>query len=156
MAAPFTLYFSGSIPRPIPAVEGLGGKGLVELPQIDVVDRQPASFEQPGDGEHGSDPHLVGLAARDGDPPVDPERAEATAGRFARLHQDERGGAVGELGGIPSADGRPVPVGVLQDGAKSREGLDRCRGPVSLVDFHGEVDALRMLRVVPREGSWCR
>ncbi|CFN62295.1 Uncharacterised protein [Bordetella pertussis] len=31
--------------QPVPAIKHLAGKGLVEFPQIDVVDRQAMAFE---------------------------------------------------------------------------------------------------------------
>src|SRR6478672_5291310 len=44
-------------------VEALAGKGLVELPNIDVVDLQAGALQQLRDREHRADAHLVGLAA---------------------------------------------------------------------------------------------
>src|SRR5689334_1288366 len=45
----------------VAAVQALAGKGLVELPEIDVVDLQPGALQQLRDREHRTDAHLVRL-----------------------------------------------------------------------------------------------
>ena len=45
------------------AIEHLAGEGLVQLPQIDVVDLQAVAFEQARHREHRADAHFVRLAA---------------------------------------------------------------------------------------------
>src|SRR5215208_2028554 len=47
----------------VAAVEHLHRERFVQLPQIDVVDRQAVALQQARDREHGTDTHLVGLAA---------------------------------------------------------------------------------------------
>ena len=53
--------------QPVAAVERLHGEGLVELPQVDVVDAQAVTLQQPGYGEGRADAHLVGLTASHGE-----------------------------------------------------------------------------------------
>src|SRR6202012_2229670 len=48
--------------EPVARIKTLAGEGLVELPDVDIVDLQPMALEQLRHGEHRSDTHLVGLA----------------------------------------------------------------------------------------------
>src|SRR3546814_17557834 len=50
--------------------------GLVQLPQVDVVDLEAVPLQQPRHREHRADAHLVGLAAGDRQAAVDAERSE--------------------------------------------------------------------------------
>lgn len=54
------------------AVEGLRREGLIQLPQVDVVDTETVLGEKFRDGEDRSDAHLVGCATSHGDPAVGP------------------------------------------------------------------------------------
>ena len=64
--------------QPVAAIEQLDGKGLVQLPEIDVLDLQPMPAQQLRHGEDRSDPHFVGLAAGDGEAAKESERLQAT------------------------------------------------------------------------------
>ena len=54
----------GINPEFLAAVQRLYGKGLVELPEVDVVDAETVSLKQAGDRPYRPDSHLVGLEAR--------------------------------------------------------------------------------------------
>ena len=58
------------------AIEHLDREGLVQLPQVDVVDLQAEAIEQLRHGEHRADTHLVRLGAGDGHSDVTAERLE--------------------------------------------------------------------------------
>src|SRR3954464_4891523 len=53
-------------PEPVAAVQHLAGEGLVQLPQVDVLDPQTVLLQQLGDGEDRADAHLVGCATGHG------------------------------------------------------------------------------------------
>src|SRR6185369_564840 len=86
------------------AIEHLHGEGLVELPQVDVVDAEAQTLEHLGHREHRTDAHLVGLAARDGEAEEAAQRLEALALGERIAHHDAGAGAVAELAGIARAD----------------------------------------------------
>src|SRR3546814_18265361 len=48
----------------ITAVQQLGGKGLVQFPQADVVHLQIESLEESRNSEHGPDAPFIGLGSR--------------------------------------------------------------------------------------------
>src|SRR5262249_51445889 len=50
-------------PQPVTAIDDLDGEGLVQLPEIDVLDAQAMALEQLRHREHGANPHLIGFAA---------------------------------------------------------------------------------------------
>src|SRR5579883_1583373 len=50
--------------EPVPAIEHLYGKRLVQLPKVDVVDLEAEALEQTRHGENGPNTHFVRLAAR--------------------------------------------------------------------------------------------
>src|SRR5689334_722657 len=64
----------------VAAVDHLHGEGLVQLPEPDILDLEPGALEELGHGEHRSDSHLVGLAARDREAAEDAERLELARG----------------------------------------------------------------------------
>ena len=69
----------------VAAVDHLHGEGLVQLPQVDVVDLQAVALEQPRHREDRADAHLVRLAAGDAEAAEDAERREpALLGELAR------------------------------------------------------------------------
>src|ERR1700761_8079694 len=47
----------------VAAIDHLDREGLIELPEIDVVDLQAVALEQPGHGDHRANTHLVGFHA---------------------------------------------------------------------------------------------
>ena len=61
----------------VAAVEHLHREGLVQLPQVDVVDRQAQALEHLRHREHRADAHLVGLAAGDREAEEAAERLQA-------------------------------------------------------------------------------
>src|SRR5690606_33036681 len=69
----------GIDPEGVAAVEALAREGLVELPQVDVVDLLALALEQAGNREDGTDTHLVGLAAGDRPALEGAHRLQATA-----------------------------------------------------------------------------
>src|ERR1700716_4057778 len=60
----------------ISAVEDLAGEGLVQFPQIDVADLVAGTLQEARYRINGTDAHLVGLAAGDGEAAEYPQRLE--------------------------------------------------------------------------------
>src|SRR5262249_50725445 len=87
--------------EPVAAVEALHGKGLVELPEVDVGDLEAVALQQLWHREDRADSHLVGLAARHHHTAVDAERIEAALLRELRIHHHAGGRAIRELARIP-------------------------------------------------------
>src|SRR5207237_4323718 len=73
--------------EPVAAVKHLHREGLVQLPEIDVVDLEAVLREQLWHREERSDPHLVRGAAGHRDAAINAERLEAAALGLLRLHQ---------------------------------------------------------------------
>src|SRR5690606_6257636 len=120
----------------VAAVEALAREGLVELPQVDVVDLQALALEQPGNREDGADAHLVRLAA--GDRPA-LERAHglqaATLG-LPGLHDHHGGRAVRELAGVAGGDELVGALDRLQLGQAFEGGVRT----VALVAVDDDID----------------
>src|SRR6266446_6591245 len=113
--------------KAIAAVEHLAGKGLVELPQIDIVDIEALARQQLGNGEHRADAHLVGFAACDREAPECAKRLQPALFSELRVHQHAGGGAVGELARIAGGDEAAV--------AHRRKRCEAFEGGVGAVAF---------------------
>src|SRR5690606_16542534 len=102
------------------AIQDLQGEGFVELPQADVVDREPGILQQLRYREHRSDAHFVGLAAGDRIAAEHAQRADAPPRRGVGRHQHRSRGAVGKLAGVA---GRAHSAGACA--AELRHALER-------------------------------
>src|SRR4029077_4706279 len=108
------------------AGEDLGGEGLVELDQVDLVDAEAGRGEGPGDRLDWADAHVGGVDAGDseGDDPGHGLGAEAV--RAVRGGARQAGGAVVGGGGVAGgagaslAEGRPQLRELLQRGVRTR------------------------------------
>src|ERR1700739_1698879 len=98
--------------EPVAAVKSLHGESLVELPQPDILDREPVLPQQLWNGENRADPHLVRRAAGNCDTAIGAERLKTAAFGLLRFHQQRSGCAVGQLRGVPRRD-EPAPLAVL-------------------------------------------
>src|SRR5207245_4096360 len=135
--------------EPVAAVESLHGKGLVELPETDVLDLEPMLLQQLWHRKNRPDPHLVRRAAGNCDTAIGAERLQPAAFGLLCLHQQRGGRAVGQLGGVSRRDeaalfdGLPIAEYRFQRG-QSRE---RRRWPVAfvLVERHRYVRDLASL-----------
>src|SRR6266851_7458031 len=81
----------------VAAIDGLDGKGLVELPEANIVDLEAVPLQQLRHGEDRTDAHLVGLAAGDHHTAIDPERRQAALLGERSVHHDTGRDAVREL-----------------------------------------------------------
>src|ERR1700733_3042615 len=86
-------------------IDHLHREGLVQFPQIYVVDLETVAFEQARHREHRTDAHLIRLAAGRNKAAEDAERLEATPGRFLVAHDHGRAGAIRQLAGVAGCDG---------------------------------------------------
>ena len=90
--------------EPVHAVEHLAGEGLVQLPEVDVLDLEPMPLQQARHREHRPDAHLVGLAAGHGKALENAERLQPALRRLFALHHDASRRAVRELARIAGGD----------------------------------------------------
>ena len=81
----------------VAAINHLHGKGLVQLPQVDVVHGQAQARQHLGDGEHRANAHLVGLTTGHGKAQEAAQRCQAFLLRQRFAHHHAGAGAVGEL-----------------------------------------------------------
>src|SRR5271155_260512 len=73
--------------EPVAAVKSLHGKGLVELPQPDILEFEPVLPQQLWYGDNRTDPHLVRRAASHCNTAIGAERLQPAAFGLLRLHQ---------------------------------------------------------------------
>src|SRR5262249_9301053 len=90
--------------EPIAAVDHLDGKRFIQLPQVHALEPRAGLLQQLRHGEHRADPHLVRLAAGDGEPAEHAERLHALPRGHAVAHDDGDAGAVRELAGVARGD----------------------------------------------------
>jgi len=124
----------------VAAIQDLAGEGLVQFPQVDVLDLQAVLGEQLGDGEDGANAHLVRLTPRHRHAAVDAERLEAAAFGFAGFHENAGRGPVGKLGRVAGGDEAPGldRVAIGEDGLEAVEAGQVGLGPVALVLAQGD------------------
>jgi len=107
------------------AGEHLGGKGLVDLPEVDRVHRQPVALHQRSAAEDRRQPHDRGIERPPGAIADARERLEPETLHSGLGGQQRPAGAVGHLRGVA---GRDLPVRALerrlqQAGPKARQHL---------------------------------
>ena len=125
-------------------VEALAGEGLVQLPEVDVVDLEAVALQQLRHGEHRTDAHLVRLAARGRPGDEAAHRLEAAALGVLGFHQHHGGGAVGELAGVAGGDELARALDRLELG----EAFQRRVRTIALVLGHHVVDDALFLRLL--------
>eukprot|EP01136_Pigoraptor_vietnamica_P026122 Opistho-1_new@80828 len=84
----------------VAAVQHLHRKGLVQLPQVDVIHCEAQALQHLGHGEHRANAHIIGLAAGHGEAEETAQRLQALLLRVFLVHQHTGTGAVGELAGV--------------------------------------------------------
>ena len=111
----------------VAAIQRLAGKGLVDFPQVDVVDAQPVAGEQFGNGEHRPDAHFIGAATGDLEAAIDAEDGEIFALGGGAVHDDLRRGAIGQLAGVAGGDVLALfdDEAVLEDRPEQRQAFRR-------------------------------
>jgi hypothetical protein len=78
------------------------GESLVKLDKVDIVECEFELGEKLGDGDRGTDTHDPGWQTGDGGANVLGENGLAESLGLGALHQEHRGGAVGQLGRVTS------------------------------------------------------
>jgi hypothetical protein len=116
------------------AIEGLGSEGLVEFPEVDVLDLEAMALQQAGHGVDRAYSHFVGGAARHGHAAERAQRFEIGALGVAGFHQHAGGGTVGQLRGVARGD-EPVRT---HDGRQARQAVGGGRGAVAVVGADGD------------------
>lgn len=96
------------------AVGSLGGKGLVNLPQIDVLHVQASALDSSRDGSSRTDTHDVGsnTCNVEGLEVGDDRHAQLLG--LASLHDQDCGGSIGNLRGVSGGGGTSLLKGSLQ------------------------------------------
>ena len=111
-------------------VDHLHGERLVQLPQVDVGDLHARALEQLAHREHGTDAHLVGLAAGDGEAAEDAERREAALRGRRSLITTQADAPSENWLALPAATVPPGRAGLIFDDAfvaSCRRGCPRRR-----------------------------
>mmetsp|Transcript_9321 Transcript_9321/g.27668 ORF Transcript_9321/g.27668 Transcript_9321/m.27668 type:complete len:273 (+) Transcript_9321:375-1193(+) len=114
------------------SAKGDDGKGLVDLPEVNVLHHQPLALEEAGHGEHGTDAHLVRGAPGHDKALEYAQRFDAPSFRLGVGHDDARRRPVRELASIPRSYGR-VRVHICAYGAEAGKGLESGTRAVALV-----------------------
>src|SRR4051812_42394488 len=107
----------------VAAIDHLHRKGFVQFPEVDVVDAEAMTLQQPRHREYRADAHLVRLAARGDKTAEDAERFQAAPGGFLVAHDHRGAGAVGELTGIAGGDGKTLAPYGLEASEAFRRGV---------------------------------
>ena len=118
----------------------LCGKGLVELDDLDVGERETGLLQGPGDGADGAHAHDLGRHADRREAHQPAQRLQAQLGRPLATHDHQRGGAVAHLRAVAGGDGTvereggPQPgerrcVAIAADPLVDIEGPSRDAGP---------------------------
>src|SRR5690554_5810152 len=125
----------------IAAIQHLAGEGLVDFPQADILDLEIEALQQPGDGVHRPDAHLLRLAPGHGNPAVDAQRLETTALGLLAAHQQAGGSAVGKLRGVTGGDVLALldPFTVLPYRRQALQAFQRGARAVALVAISGHL-----------------
>lgn len=97
----------------------LGGKGLVDLVDVDIILGDAGLLKSNGDGLPGADTHEEGLDADNAGGNVLANDLLAQALGSGALHEQDGGGTVGDLRGVTGVDGAVLGEG----GADLAEGL---------------------------------
>jgi len=79
----------------VATVDHLYRKGLVQLPDADIVHLQAVRLEQLGNGKHRPDTHFIGFAAGHRDATVDAQGLQAALLGKLALHEHTGRGTVG-------------------------------------------------------------
>src|SRR3982074_2399283 len=88
----------------VAGIQALAGKGLIELPDVDVIDLQPLALQQFRHRVDRPDAHLVRLAARRRPGDKAAQWLEAALFGILGFHQDPRRRAIRQLTGIAGGD----------------------------------------------------
>ena len=96
--------------KSLPAVNSHASESLVDLNDVDVVEGDVVDGEEFGDGDGGADAHDAGGETGGGGGDVFAEDGLAELLGGGALHEEEGGGAVGELGGV-AAGSSWAPLG---------------------------------------------
>ncbi len=129
--------------------EDLGGEGLVELDQADLVEGEPGPIEGGAAGEDGPDAHPLGLAAGDGPRLERQQRSQATLLGLGPSGHDAHRGAVVLAGRVAGGD-RRLLVDVQPDRAQRGELLQRDVGTRVLVAVDDDIG----LAAAAGDGHW--
>ena len=135
----------------VAAIDHLHRIGLVELPEIDVVDLEAVPLQEPRDRGNRADAHLVRLDAGGDEAAKYAERLQALPRGDLVAHDHAGRGAVGELAGIAGADGL-----ALEHRLDLCKSLRRRIGPRAFILGQGHPLIGDLLGIVIDDGHPCR
>src|SRR5688572_17931545 len=122
----------------------LGGKGLIHFDQVHLIEREPGPGKRLPRGRCGSDAHVGGLYPYAGPGEEPSDRLETALGRKALARHHQRGGAIGNSGGVAGCHHAVL----LEVRWQLGQGLERGSGTHVLV--RGPVFVLLRLAVLNR------
>ncbi len=88
----------------IAAVQHLTGKSFIELPQTDVVNAQPVTIEQFGNGKYGPNTHFFSRTTGDGKATINTQWRQTPLLRHFAVHDHTGRRAIGQLRGVSCGD----------------------------------------------------
>src|SRR5439155_9443880 len=100
-------------PELVAAIDHLHREGLVQFPEINIVDLESVSLEQAGNGMDRADTHFVRFTTRRNEAAEDTERLQPFLRRELVAHDHSGTGAVRELARIAAGNGEAWPLGWL-------------------------------------------
>lgn len=95
----------------VDAPHALGGKGLVDLVDVDIILVDAGLLEGNGNSGPGADTHEQGLDTDNAGSDVLADDLLAQALGSGALHEQDGGGTVGDLGGVTGVDGAVLSEG---------------------------------------------
>ena len=105
-------------------VDGLGGEGLVQLKDIDILDLDTSLLADGGDGVGGTDTHDLGGASDNGRGDELSEDGESQLLGSLALHEQDGGGTIRDLGGVTGGGGTIKGRAQLGQGLGGGTGTD--------------------------------
>ena len=118
--------------------DDLGGEGLVDLHQVDVVDGHAGPTQHLADGVDRTEAHDLGIETGDAAGHDAGQRGDAELAGLGVAHHDDGGGAVVERAGVAGGDGPTLPEHRVEGGQLLERGAGagvrrpwspRCRRP---------------------------
>ena len=106
--------------KAVAAVQHLHGKGLVQLPQVDVAHSQAQAVEHLGHCKHRADAHFVRRTAGHGKAEEAAQRLQVPLLGEILVHHHAGAGAIGKLAGVAGGHGA-----ARQAGAQAGHGFQR-------------------------------
>ena len=127
----------------VDGVSSLGGEGLVDLENVDVVDGKTAVFEGGRDGESGANSHDLRWDTSDGEGVNAADNLAAVTHGNVSSGEEDAGGTIGNLGGVSGSSSAILLESGLELAETSDSGLRS--DSIVLIDCHSGLIAILVL-----------